>query len=653
MANTNQPKSIEQKFKKLTDVEHVLIRPNRYIGSIVETTSMTYMPVGGKFEQRLVSWIPGFQKMFDEIITNPVDFSKTTEGKHLDTIKVLVNKETGQISVEDNGGIPVVIHQEYNEYVPTMIFGYLRSGSNFDDDDAADNEGSGQNGEGASLTNVFSTEFIVETSDGKNSFKQTWTENMMKASTPTILPSKGKGFTRITYMPDYAHLKMDKKLDEDNYQKIVKRVVDVAGCNPHLKLFLNGERIKIDSFKDYVDMYDPVNVYDECPDWQVGVAHSNEGYQQISFVNSTETTQGGTHTADVVYEVANRLRDYFKTKHKVDVKPTDIFNHMRFFVNVRMNRPRYDSQTKDKLVTEKKQWRSTYTPSKKFIDQLLKSEIIQRVLDWVEAKKKAQEMAHLREANKDMKTTSVKKILKLQDANLAGKKAEECILFLTEGDSAAKAGQSVCDRDTMGFLALRGKPANVNSIDLVKIFAKKEKKSGDEERSLQGQELLNFMNSMGLKIGVPVKSVKDLRYGKIGIMTDADHDGAGHITGLLISNVHTFWPELFDLGVMHQFVTPIVKIWVKGSKKPIAFYDEHEFFAWKDKNKDVPFKQKYYKGLATSQNDEFREYLDNINDHLIKIVIEDQDDRDDIELVFGKTAGAADRRKVWLDLEEA
>lgn len=650
MTNPKQDKSIEQKYRKLTDVEHCLIRPGRYIGSIVPFTGKTFVPVEGKFEQVELTWVPGFQKMFDEIITNSVDFSKRPEGKHLDTIKVVINQESGELSVEDNGGIPVVLHTQENEYVPTMIFGYLRSGSNFDDEDEDDNTGAGQNGEGSSLTNIFSTRFTVETCDGKNKFKQTWTNNMMTASEPTILPASGtKGFTKITWLPDYAHLKMT--LDDGNYDKLVKRVYDVAGCNPHLKVFLNGERIKINSFKDYIAMYDPVYEYDECPDWQVGVTHSDEGYQQISFVNSTETMQGGTHTADVVYEIANKIRDHFKTKHKVDVRPTDIFNHMRIFVNVTMDRPRYDSQTKERLMTDKKQWRSVYTASDKFIQRVLKSEIIQRVLDWVEAKKKAEEMAKLREANKDLKSTSVKKITKLQDANWAGKKPEECILFLTEGDSAAKAGQSVCDRNTMGFLALRGKPLNVNSVDLVKIFGKKEKKNGEEERNAQGQEFMNFMAAMGLKIGVPVTSIKQLRYAKIGIMTDADHDGAGHITGLLISNIHKFWPELFELGVMHRFITPLVKVWANGSKKPIAFYEQHEFDGWLAKNPTTKYKMKYYKGLATSQNDEFREYLTNINDHIIRIDILDQNDRDDIDLVFGKGDGAANKRKVWLDLE--
>lgn len=217
-------------------------------------------------------------------------------------------------------------------------------------------------------------------------------------------------------------------------------------------------------------------------------------------------------------------------------------------------------------------------------------------------------------------------------------------------NSAAKAGKSTGDRDTMGFLALRGVPINIQSAE--NLLRKKKNKDGKEEVS-ENVEFKNIMIAMGLKIGEPIKSVTQLRYSKLCIMTDADHDGAGHITGLLINNFFRFWPELFTLGVMHRFVTPLVKVWNKGNKNPQAFYDEHEFKAWFDSTENAAkFPMKYYKGLATSTAVEFKEYLDKINDHLIMLNIEDETDSGVIDLVFGKTSGAADRRKEWLNLTE-
>lgn len=629
-------KTIEQRFKLLTPVEHVLKRPGRYLGSVKPHTAESWVVEEDthKMVKSVVTWNPGLLKMFDEVISNAVDHSKRPQGKHLDTIKVEIDRATGELSVYDNGGIPVEMHGEHNIYVPTLIFGHLLSGENFDDE--SDTVVTGQNGEGASLTNIFSTMFSVETCDGKKTFKQVWNNNM-QASNPRIIEiDSNKGFTKISFIPDYARL--ETALDDGNYTKIVKRVYDIAGCNPQLKIFLNGKRIQIKSFKDYVAMYTDKFEYDQNDNWQIGVAASEDGFAHISYVNTTETVQGGSHVYFVWYQIAEKLRAYIKKKHKIDVKPTEIQQHMRVFINATIVRPRYDSQTKENLITEVKEFKTTWEASDKFIQQIIKSDIIQSVLDWAAAKQKTIDAKELRDLNKDVNKLNPRNILKLQDANLAGKEPERCILFLTEGDSAAKAGKSTGDRNTMGFLALRGVPLNVANAEISKVKA--------------NVEFFNIMAAMGLKIGETVKSPKQLRYSMIGIMTDADHDGAGHITGLLINNLHRFWPELFTLGIVHRFVTPAVKVWVGGQKKPVSYYEEVDFKAWVEKNPNAKFKFKYYKGLATSQSEEFKEYLDNIDDHLIQILIEEQIDHDVIDLVFGKSAGAADRRKEWLQLTD-
>lgn len=634
-------KTIEERFKLLTPIEHVLKRPGRYLGSVKPHSADCWVNAvengepTAKMVRSNVTWNPGLLKMFDEIISNSVDHSKRPEGKHLDTIKVEIDRVSGTMSIYDNGGIPVQLHGDHGIYVPTLIFGHLLSGENFDDE--SDTVVTGQNGEGSSLTNIFSSTFMVETCDGKKKFKQTWTENMMKVTNPTIIDvDSDKGFTKITFTPDYARL--ETSLDDGNYTKIVKRVYDIAGCNPQLKIYLNGQRIHIKSFKDYVAMYTPKFEYDENENWQIAVAHSDDGFQHVSYVNTTETVQGGTHIYYIWFQIADKLRAYIRKKHKVDVKPTEIYQHMRIFINATIVRPRYDSQTKENLITEVKEYKTSWEADDRFIARIIKSDIVQSVLDWAAAKQKTIEAKELRELNKDASKFNVRKIIKLQDANLAGKDPERCILFLTEGDSAAKAGKSTGDRDTMGFLALRGVPLNVANAEIAKVAA--------------NVEFFNIMAAMGLKIGETVKSPKQLRYSMLGIMTDADHDGAGHITGLLISNLHRFWPELFTLGIVHRFVTPAVKVWVNGQKKPISFYEETDFKAWVEKNDGTKFKFKYYKGLATSQSEEFTEYLSNIDDHLIKITIEQEEDSSVIDLVFGKGGNHADRRKEWLQLTD-
>lgn len=423
-------KSIEQKYRKLSDVEHVLIRPGRYIGSVKPHTAETWV-VGedGKMSRSEITWNPGLIKLFDEVISNAVDHSKRKEGEHLDTIKIDIDRKTGEISVMDNGGIPVAEHKECGEYVPTLIFGYLRSGSNFDDTE--DSTGTGQNGEGASLTNIFSTEFTVETSDGKKKFKQTWTKNMMEKTNAKVTDHVGKGYTKITFIPDYAHI--GTQLDDGNYAKLVKRVYDVAGCNPKLKIYLNGEQIKIKSFKDYIALYTDKFEFDDNGDWQVGVAASDDGFSHVSFVNTTETIQGGTHLYYVWYQIATKLREFIQKKHKIDVKQTEIQAHMRVFINATIVRPRYDSQTKETLITEVKDYKTSWEATDKFIKRVIDHGIVDRVLLWAEAKAKAEEMKRLRELSKDIDKANPRRVEKFSDA-MEDEDRHLCELYLTEGD---------------------------------------------------------------------------------------------------------------------------------------------------------------------------------------------------------------------------
>jgi DNA topoisomerase-2 len=211
-------------------------------------------------------------------------------------------------------------------------------------------------------------------------------------------------------------------------------------------------------------------------------------------------------------------------------------------------------------------------------------------------------------------------------------------------NSASKAVVSGRDAKIMGALALRGKPQNANSVTLKKLLGL------DTDKKIE-TEFSNIMAAMGLKIGVPVKSVKDLRYGHLVITSDADVDGS-HIAGLMISNLHKFWPELFDMGIVYRFYTPIIKVWLKGAKEPLAFDTEDEYSAWlADPAHRARVKNfKYYKGLGTSTPEEFEEYLSDLPKHLVKIEVTSKADGDIINLVFGKEDGSSDRRKVWLDL---
>jgi DNA topoisomerase-2 len=624
-------KTVEQKFKKLDEIEHVLLRPGRYLGSVTPHTAETWVvdELGKSMTRKEITWSPALLKIFDEIISNSVDFSKTSEGKHLDTIKVNVDRLTGEISVFDNGGIVVVKHKEHDQYIPEMIF-ELRAGSNFDDSE--DSVTTGQNGEGAGLTKIFSSLFKVTTADGKNKFEQTHSTNGRSKTTPDVSKST-KNFTLIEFIPDYVRFGLES-LDEGNYTRIVKRVYDVAGCNPELKVYLNGVHIKIDKFVDYVNMYIDEYVYDDNENWKVAISKSDNGFAHVSFVNGTETTIGGNHVSYIADQVTTKLREYFNRKHKVDVKPSDIKNHLQLFINATIIRPRYSSQTKEDMITEVKNFGTAFEVTDKVINKLVKSSVIQSILDWVAAKQAAAEAAELRKKSKDLDKANLRKITKFTDASNKTDR-DNCMLMLCEGDSASNSVLSA-RTEMIGCYPLKGKPINAMGATPKEL--------------MDNKELVELMTVLGLKIGERVTSSRDLRFGKIVCVTDSDYDGS-HIFGLISAFIRKFWPEIIEQGMFYRFVTPIMKVVVGKDEK--FFYTLPEFNQWAAANANTKFVARYLKGLGSSTAKDFKKYFDDMEKHLIQVTVSEKTDFNIVDLVFGKEAGAADKRKVWLDLEDA
>ena len=418
-------KKIEDKYKVLNHIDHILLRPQTYLGSNKPHTSLKWILVGGQMKKEEITYVPSFLKVFDEIITNSVDESK--RNPLLNKIEVNLDMKSGIISVKDSGGIPVVIHKDHNKYVPEVIFGNLMSGSNYDDSE--DRIGAGTNGYGAKLTNVFSKQFSISTCDGKNHFTQTFSNNMRERGEPKVKRNK-VNHTEISYLPDYEKFGLEG-LDESHSRLIHKRVVDVAGCNPNIKVFFNNEEIKIKSFEDYVKYYKPEYFFETNKEktWSIAVAHSEEGFSQVSFVNTTDTYDGGTHVDYILNQILSQMREFFQKKHKVDVKPSELKNHMMIFLNATVVNPSFSSQTKEKLITEVKDFGFTYEVPEKLIKSILKSEIVNSILDWVNQKKQADESKLARELNKNLAKIKVEKLI---DAK--GKDRWKCSIGIFEGD---------------------------------------------------------------------------------------------------------------------------------------------------------------------------------------------------------------------------
>lgn len=299
-------KTIESTYQKKTQLEHILLRPDTYIGSVEPHTEnmWVYDKENDQIVQKKIEYVPGLYKIFDEILVNAADNKQ--RDKNMDCIKVEINAETNTISVWNNGkGIPVAMHKDEKMYVPTMIFGYLLTSSNYSDEDQKVT--GGRNGYGAKLANIFSTKFTIETAakEYKRQFKQTWGSNMTKASEPKIKDFAGEDYTKVTFCPDLQKFKM-QKLDEGIISLMSRRAYDVAASTRGVKVFLNGKRLPVKNFKNYVDLFvkdkvdgmgNPLKVTHEIAGerWEVAVTLSDNGFQQMSFVNSIATTKGGRH----------------------------------------------------------------------------------------------------------------------------------------------------------------------------------------------------------------------------------------------------------------------------------------------------------------------------------------------------------------------
>ncbi|KAK4157351.1 DNA topoisomerase [Chaetomidium leptoderma] len=652
-------KTATETYQKLTQLEHIIKRPDTYIGSVERTDQKmwVYNKAEKLMENRTVGFVPGLYKIFDEILVNAADNSQRDSS--MTSLKVTVDRASGEISVENNGkGIPIEMHEKEKCYVPELIFGHLLTGSNYDDNEKK--TVGGRNGYGAKLTNIFSQRFAIELQDSKNGkrYKQTWTGNMGNMDKAKIASNKSSDFVKVTFLPDYKRFGMEDGIDDDLEALIYRRVYDLAGTMTGVKVWLNGEHLKI-NFKTYCELY-AKSIANERGDaavdgqkpvakvefdqqrhngrlWQIGFTVSDGSFQQVSFVNNIATTSGGTHVNYIADQICEALgKELNKKKKGHSLKPSHFRNHIFIFINCLIDNPAFNSQTKEQLTTKMSAFGSKCILSDQFLKKVKASEAIANIMEF--ADRKADKMLAKSDGTKRSRISNDKLI----DANFAGtRRGHECTLILTEGDSArglAVAGRAVLDPDRIGVFPLRGKMLNVRDASLDQI--------------MKNKEIENIKKFLGLKHKQDYKDAKGLRYGHLMIMADQDLDGS-HIKGLLINFLEVQFPSLLRIDDFFQeFITPVVKVW-QGSnpKKPQqlkTFFNLPQYETWKDVHKSDmrKWKHKYLKGLGSSSNEDAQIYFKNLDQHLKLFDVLQPDESQLFELAFSKKK--ADARKEWL-----
>ena len=626
------------KYQKLSPLEHILTRPDTYVGSLEKESSLEWVLNEDKsaMVQKQIQNVSGLNKIFDEILVNAID--QSTQDKTLENIKVTINKEKGEICVTNDGkGIPILIHEKEKMYVPEMIFGELLTSSNYDDSE--DRTVGGRNGYGAKLANIFSTSFELEVHDidTQKKFIMNWSNNMRNKSNPKVTKKKcEQGLVKITFTPDLEKFNLTE-LNDDIISLFERRVYDAcANTNETVNVFYNGKKLGYKNFEKYIDLYignrkETTRVYDSNKRWSVCVCHSDEGYRCVSFVNGISTTNGGTHVDYVTRQVVNKVIEKATQKNSsTQIKPNFVKEHMFIFVKATLVNPAFNSQTKTECTSKVQSFGSKYDCSEDFTKKLLKLGILEEAMALAKHKE-------LRELNKSdgKKRQTLKGIPKLDDANKAGSsEGHKCELMLLEGDSAktfAVSGMSEIGRDYYGLFPLRGKMLNVRDATVQQLA--------------NNAEVNHIKQIVGLQHGKKYTSLKELRYGRITILTDADKDGS-HIKGLIMNFIHHFWPELLPMGFIGGMITPIIKAW-KG-KTIHEFYTEEDYEEWKRTITKIEldkFKIKYYKGLGTSTAQEAKTYFKAMDNNTVDYVSSETTNAD-INLAFKKDQ--ADARKEWI-----
>lgn len=638
-------------YQKKSEKQHILDNPDTYTGSMdmVEEKGWVFDKEKNKVVNTNFNYIPGLYKLFDEGIVNCRDhvirMTKKQEENpdvkipQVSYISISINKETGMITmINDGEGIDIEKHPEYNVWIPELIFGNLRTSTNYNKEEKK--IVGGKNGFGFKLVLIWSVYGEIETIDSKRGLKytQVYRNNLDEKDEPTISKCKLKPYTKVSFIPDFKRLGISK-FDDDFIKLFTKRVYDICAVTPkNVKVKLNEELLPIKTFSQYVDYYigdksETKRLYEAPNDrWEYVICESTlDEFACVSFVNGIYTSKGGKHVDYIMNQIIRKLCAYIKNKKKVDVKPTAIKEQLMIFLRCDIENPSFDSQTKDYMNTPVTKFGSTCNVSDKLIEDLAKMGIMKSALQITEIKQTKD--AKKTDGNK---TKTIRGIPKLVDANHAGTKySKDCMLIFCEGDSAKAgivSGLTKEDRNTIGVYPMKGKIMNVRGETIQKINTNK--------------EISEIKQILGLETSKQYKTLQDvydnLRYGRILFMTDQDLDGS-HIKGLGINLFGSHWNSLFKLDGFIGFMnTPILK--AKKNNQTLLFYNEGEYSKWKEENETKGWNIKYYKGLGTSTGTEFKEYFK--NKKVVGFNYGGEGCENNIDKVFNKKR--SDDRKEWL-----
>ena len=570
-------------IKVLKGLEAVRKRPGMYIGDTDDGT--------------------GLHHMVYEVVDNSID--EALAG-HCKNIEVKINSD-GTITVRDDGrGIPVDMHKGEKMSAAEVIMTQLHAGGKFDHDSYK--VSGGLHGVGVSVVNALSEKLKLEIERDGNRYYMEFKDGVSVAPLKIIGKSKNTG-TQITFLPSkeiFSSIKFSPNI-------IIKRMRELAFLNKGIKITindLNQKKEKVIEFKfdggvlEFVDFLDekrekllnktgndlfkkPIYIEGKKDNIEIECSlkwNASYGEDIYPYTNNIYQKDGGTHLLGFRSALTRVINKYatehnLLKKNKLNISGDDIKEGLTCVISAKIPDPKFSSQTKDKLVSSE-------------VRMIVENIISEKLSIWFDQNPstskiilaKVMQAALARDVAKKARE-NVRRKGALELSGLPGKladcqigKQEGTELFIVEGDSAGGSAKQGRNRSNQAVLPLRGKILNTYVEEIV--LKKNSNKDGSEHRTkalakmMSSNEVVTLINALGLDPKVQDIDLKDLRYGKIIIMTDADVDGS-HIRALLLTFFNNKpFNKLIENGHVYLAQPPLFKI-NKGTKG-IYIKDEKE-----------------------------------------------------------------------------
>ncbi|MCF0219451.1 MAG: DNA topoisomerase (ATP-hydrolyzing) subunit B [Muribaculaceae bacterium] len=590
----------------LEGLEAVRKRPAMYIGDISEK---------------------GFHHLVYEVVDNSIDEALAGFCTH---IEVTINKDNS-ITVTDNGrGIPVDFHEKEQKSALEVVLTVLHAGGKFNKDSYK--VSGGLHGVGVSCVNALSDRLIAEVHRDGKIYRQEYSRGKAVSKIEIVGESDHTG-TTITFHPDPDIF----VVNQYDYTTLANRLRDLAFLNagikltltdmrnvneegePHAEVFYSRDGLR--EFVEYIDsskeplINDVIHLNTERGGIPVEVAFTyNTSYNEnvYSFVNNINTIEGGTHLTGFRRGLTSTLKKYaedgkFLEKVKIEVSSDDFRQGLTAVVSVKVMEPQFEGQTKTKLGNNEAIGAVQTAVSDALRNYLEENPrqakiIIDKVIVAAQARHAA-----LNARNKILRKSP------LYGGGLPGKladcsshTAEDCELFIVEGDSAGGTAKQARDRNIQAILPIRGKILNVEKAMEHKIF--------------DNQEITNLFRALRVTIGTEEDSkeinISKIAYHKIIIMTDADVDGS-HIDTLLMTFFFRRMRPVIEQGYLYLATPPLYKC-TQGKITEYCWTDNQreQFIATHGANSNV----QRYKGLGEMNAEELFETTMDPEQRLLKQV---------------------------------